>query len=211
VIVALPNNWLPAVEWGGEELSHAMHRHHKHYDHPGHYLRVSALFDEPFWRDRVNGSYFMIDAFGGTCVYDESARTDAGTYGVLGWLLAGEPAATMSNFVDEELCAIVLDSLPHCLGDARKHFLEGRVHRWVGAVNGMPGGYPVQPPEARHRPESAGHPGLFVCGDYLFDSTLNGVLDSAELVVDKIEEMMKRIAPPTTEPKFQVPEFQVLS
>jgi monoamine oxidase len=188
VVVALPNNWIPAIEWGGPTLSRAMHRHHKHHDHPAHYLRVSALFDAPFWRGRVNGSYFMIDAFGGTCVYDESARTAAGTHGVLGWLLAGEPAATMSNFPDDELVAAVLDSFPKCLGGARGHFLEGHVHRWVGAVNGLPGGFPMQAPEARHRPEPVNHPGLFVVGDYLFDSTLNGVLDSAELVVDKITD-----------------------
>ncbi|MBN9121960.1 MAG: FAD-dependent oxidoreductase [Planctomycetes bacterium] len=188
LVVALPNNWLPAIEWGGPALSAAMDQHHRHYDHPAHYLRVSALFDAPFWRDRVRGSYFMIDAFGGTCVYDESARAAAGTYGVLGWLLAGEPAATMSNLSDDELISAVLDTFPRCLGAARPHFLEGRVHRWVGAVNGLPGGYPMQPPEVRHRPEPVGHPGLFVVGDYLFDSTLNGVLDSAELVVDKITD-----------------------
>jgi hypothetical protein len=51
-------------------------------------------------------------------------------------------------------------------------------------------------PEARHRPEPVGHPGLFVVGDYLFDSTLNGVLDSAELVVDKItEDIDARLVP----------------
>jgi monoamine oxidase len=188
VVAALPNNWIPTVEWSGPALSQAMYKHHKHYDHPAHYLRVSGLFDSTFWRNRVAGSYFMIDAFGGTCVYDESTRTATGTHGVLGWLLAGEPAATMSNLPDDELIAAILDAFPRCLGDARDHFLEGHVHRWVGAVNGLPGGYPMHSPEARHRPEPVGHPGLFVVGDYLFDSTLNGVLDSAELVVDKITD-----------------------
>src|SRR5947209_7119021 len=186
VVVALPNNWIPAIEWGGPTLAEAMERHHRHYDNPAHYLRVSVLFDAPFWRERVRGSYFMIDAFGGTCCYDESARTAAGTYGVLGWLLAGDPAATMSNFADDELIAAVLDTFPRCLGSARPHFLEGRVHRWVGSVNGLPGGYPMLPPETRHSPELRGHPGLYVCGDYLFDSTLNGVLDSAEWVVEDV-------------------------
>jgi monoamine oxidase len=195
VVAALPNNWLPAIEWGGPALARAMADHHKHYDYPAHYLRVSALFDAPFWRPRVSGSYFMIDAFGGTCVYDESARTAAGDYGVLGWLLAGEPAVTMSNLPDDELIAAVLDAFPRCLGDARAHVLEGRVHRWVGAVNGRPGGFPMRAPEARHRPDPVGHPGLFVVGDYLFDSTLNGVLDSAELVADQIADLQARRAP----------------
>jgi monoamine oxidase len=194
VIVALPNNWLPAIEWGGPALADAMDRHHRHYDYPAHYLRVSALFDTPFWRDRVRGSYFMIDAFGGTCCYDESARTEAGAYGVLGWLLAGEAAETMSNFADNELIAAVLDAFPHCLGDPRSHFIEGRVHRWVGAVNGRPGGHMMQAPEVRHRPEPRNHPELYVCGDYLFDSTLNGVLDSAEWVVESIAESVHKQA-----------------
>ena len=42
-----------------------------------------------------------------------------------------------------------------------------------------------------HRPEPIGYPGLFFVGDYLFDATLNGVLDSAEIVVDCIVEAME--------------------
>src|SRR5262249_2604024 len=63
VVVALPNNWIPAIEWGGEVLADAMHRHHAHYDYPAHYLRVSILFAKPFWRDQIAESYFMLDAF----------------------------------------------------------------------------------------------------------------------------------------------------
>src|SRR5262249_10944414 len=57
VVVALPNNWIPAIDWGGAALAEAMRRHHAHYDYPAHYLRVSALFDEPFWRGQIAGSY----------------------------------------------------------------------------------------------------------------------------------------------------------
>ena len=53
-----------------------------------------------------------------------------------------------------------------------------------------------------------GHPGLFVCGDYLFDSTLNGVLDSAEFAVDKLTDAVDArfgLPPlPTAAPKPQV-------
>jgi len=56
----------------------------------------------------------------------------------------------------------------------------------VGAVNGLPGGRVAYDPVARHRPEPAMHRELFTVGDYLFDSTLNGVLDSADLAVDLI-------------------------
>lgn len=190
VVVALPNNWIPAIEWGGEAIEGAMKRHHSYYNKPAHYLRVSILFDRPFWREEITGSYFMLDSFGGCCVYDESSRTDCGEYGVLGWLLAGEAALNLSNFDDDELIRKMLDSLPSCLQQGREFVLEGRVHRWVGSVNGLPGGYPLKQPESRHVPEPLGHPGLFVVGDYLFDSTINGVVDSAELVADLIDATM---------------------
>jgi monoamine oxidase len=188
VIVALPNNWIPAVEWGGEALETAMRRHHSHYNHPAHYLRVSILFDRPFWREKISGSFFMLDAFGGCCVYDESSRGPCGERGVLGWLLAGDAALNLSNFDDDELVRKMLDSLPASLRHGRDFLLEAHVHRWVGTVNGLPGGYPLLSPEARHLPEPIEHPGLFVVGDYLFDSTLNGVLDSADFVTDLIVE-----------------------
>lgn len=191
VVAALPNNWLTAVSWGGSTLTQAVQRHHDHYDHPAHYVRVSVLFEKPFWRDKIAESYFMLDAFDGCCVYDETSRTDDSTYGVLGWLLGGEAAMTMSNFENSTLLEQVLDSLPSCLAHGRDLVLESHVNRWVGAINGMPGGTPLVDPLQRHRPDAIGHPGLFFVGDYLFDATLNGVLDSAELVVDCIVEAME--------------------
>jgi hypothetical protein len=82
---------------------------------------------------------------------------------------------------DEALVAAAVATLPEpfrLLGD---HVLEARVHRWQGAVNGVPGGWQPLPVDRRHRP-AAGYPNLFVVGDYLYDTTLNGVLDSAEHV-----------------------------
>src|SRR2546423_1534513 len=61
---ALPNHWLPVIEWGRTDLAAAMDPHHRYYDYPAHYLRVSGLFGRPFWRDHVADSYFMVDAFG---------------------------------------------------------------------------------------------------------------------------------------------------
>ena len=192
VVVALPNNWIPSITWGGPVLSEAMHRHHEFYDYPAHYLRVSILFEKPFWREQIAESYFMLDAFGGCCVYDESSRHSTGPHGVLGWLLAGDAALSMNNHDDDALIEAVLDSLPRSLRDAaRRHFIEGRVHRWVGAVNGMPGGFPAREPDSRHQPEPEQHPELFVVGDYLFDSTINGVLDSADVAAAWILEDME--------------------
>lgn len=184
VVVALPNHLLPTIEWGGATLAEAMARHHAHYDYPAHYLRITILFREKFWRQHLNESFFMLDAFGGCCVYDESSRNDSDTLGVLGWLLGGEAAEQMSSLSDSELIARVLDSLPGELHPGREQFLEGRVHRWVKAVNGLPAGYPSRPMEVRHVPEPRQHPNLLVVGDYLFDSTLNGVLDSADFVAE---------------------------
>ena len=92
VVIALPYNRLQEIEWVGERLRRAMAKHVAHYDRPGHYLRISILFDRPFWRRLMTGSWVMLDAFGGCCVYDESPTHGAGTYGVLGWLLAGADA-----------------------------------------------------------------------------------------------------------------------
>jgi protoporphyrinogen oxidase len=186
VVAALPNNWLPLVEWRGALLSKAMRKHSAHYAYPAHYLRVSVLFERPFWRGQMDDSYFMSDAFGGCCIYDESSRNGSESHGVLGWLLGGEAALTMSNLDDATLVAKVLASLPPSLQHGKDLVVEARVHRWLGAVNGLPGGRPQRDPDERHVPDPVNHPEVFVVGDYLFDSTLNGVLDSADTVVDWI-------------------------
>ena len=188
VVAALPNPWLTLIDWQGPKLADAIRKHHQHYDFPAHYLRVSLLFDRPFWRSRIAGSYFMLDAFGGCCVYDESARCADATWGVLGWLLGGEAAATMSNLDDAELIRAMVESLPSELRAECPPVLEGRVHRWVGSVNGLPGGRPMREPDSRHLPEPVEHGDLFVVGDYLFDSTVNGVVDSADTVVEWLLE-----------------------
>jgi monoamine oxidase len=197
VVAALPNSWIPAIQWGGESLSEAMRAHHAHYDYPAHYLRVSLLFEEPFWRDRraesyfVAESYFMMDAFGGCCVYDETSRGGCAPFGVLGWLLAGEAALNLSNLPDSVLIEEMLNSLPPWLQRGRGLLCEGRVHRWVGSVNGRPAGHPAREPDSRHVPDPDGNPRLLMVGDYLFDSTLNGVMDSAEVVAERILDEMR--------------------
>jgi monoamine oxidase len=186
VVMALPYQRLPEISWAGERLRGAMAAHVAHYDRPGHYLRVSILFDRPFWCDRLTGSWFMLDAFGGCCVYlDPPAPHGAGTHGVLGWLLAGSQALFSCNSDDTALIARVLESLPDELhAEARRRMIEAKVHRWAGALSGQPGGCPLRDVMTAHQPEPFEHPGLVVVGDYLFDSTLNGVLRSAQIVTD---------------------------
>lgn len=186
VVIALPLNALPQVECSGHKLASAMKLHVDQYNHPAHYLRMTLLFDQPFWHGKLTESYWMLDAFHGCCLYDESSRVPEAGYGVLGWLLGGHDAEMLSSLSDGELIERALDSLPTFLSDGRSHFLEGRVHRWIGAVNALPGGVVPQNHDRRHQPEPSEHPGLFMVGDYLFDSTLNGVLDSATYVAQWI-------------------------
>ena len=54
----------------------------------------------------------------------------------------------------------------------------------MASVNAVPGGIPVRDVVTNHLPEPKEHDGLIVVGDYLFDSTLNGVLDSADIASD---------------------------
>jgi SAM-dependent methyltransferase len=170
-----------------------MVKHVAYFDRPAHYLRVSMLFDEPFWGVRIPGAWFMSEAFGGCCVYNEGARHDVGRHGVLNFLIAGSDALAYANLSDQELIEAALKSLPASLGDARAHFTEGKIHRWLSSVNALPGGLPARDVMTNHRPEPKQHPGLVVVGDYLFDSTLNGLLDSSDAATDIIVTELMRL------------------
>ncbi len=188
VVVALPHDCLSSIVWEGEVLDGAMRKHQRFYDHPAHYLRVTVVFERPFWREAMGGHFFMLEAFGGMCAYDESARFDANGRGVLGFLIGGDAALRLGNLAESEIVERVLAEVPACLGGAGVGVVTSRVHRWAKCVNGLPSGFPAKEPDSRHQPEPKEHPRLFVVGDYLFDSTLNGVLDSADTVVEWIVE-----------------------
>ncbi len=184
VLMCLPHSWLTTVDWKGEDLRKAMVKHIAYFDRPAHYLRVSILFDSPFWGDQIPGAWFMSEAFGGCCVYNEGARHDVGRHGVLNWLIAGSDALAYANLSDAELIDAAIKSLPPSFGDARAHVVEAKTHRWLSAVNAIPGGMPTRDVMTNHRPEPRRHPGFIVVGDYLFDSTLNGLLDSSDAATD---------------------------
>jgi monoamine oxidase/SAM-dependent methyltransferase len=193
VLMCLPHSWLATMGWEGETLRKSMVKHIAYFDQPAHYLRVSMLFDEPFWGGKIPGAWFMSEAFGGCCVYNEGARHDVGRHGVLNFLIAGSDALAFANLTDQELIEAALKSLPASLGDARAHFLEGKIHRWLSSVNALPGGLPARDVMTNHRPEPKQHPGLVLVGDYLFDSTLNGLLDSSDAATDIIVTEMMRL------------------
>lgn len=193
VVISLPHNWLSTVEFEGEELRQAMSRHVAYFDRPAHYLRISLLFKTPFWRDKIKGAWFMSDAFGGCCVYDEGARHEMGPYGVLNWLVAGNDVLAYANLSDEALTKVALDTLPPELQHGRDQLMEMRSHRWLSSVNGIPGGVPVRDPRTNHIPEPKNNAGIVLTGDYLFDSTLNGLLDSADIASDMVlTQLIKR-------------------
>ncbi len=185
VIIAIPNHWYHHIEWGGARLQQAVHDHCEHYDLPAHYLRVTALFHNPFWKKfKIPGEYWMSDAFGGSCVYDESSRWQATTGHVLSWLIAGNAALTLQSQDQqpEDLIKQCVETLPvQMRTSARSLYREGRVNRYFGSLNAQPGGWPMKNLDEEHILEPRSHPGLFLVGDYLYDSTLNGTFASAEI------------------------------
>lgn len=191
VVVALPLNHISAVRFGGAQLQNAVQKHYDHYYCPAHYLRISILFEKPFWQSIVSDSFWMIDAFDGCCLYDESVRQPGLAQGVLGWLVSGESAKEMCGWEDHKLINAALNSLPAIMSAGKNQFIEGTVHRWEAAVNGKPGGKFILNLDRRHQPEPEQHQKLFFVGDYLFDTTLNGVLDSAHYVATWIAAMLE--------------------
>ena len=187
VIVCLPHNWLSTVVFEGEALKRGVDNHVAHFDRPAHYLRLSVLFETPFWKPHVKGSWFMTDAFGGCCVYDEGSRHDAGGHGVLNWLISGSACLAWVNADPSAVLDHALATLPSDVGDAaRGQVLEWHVHPYLASVNAIPGGMPVRTARQNHVPEPREHPGVLLTGDYLFDSTLNGLLDSADYATDQL-------------------------
>ncbi len=193
VIVALPLTALSTVHWRTEALELAMDKHVAYFDRPGHYLRATFLFQRPFWRETIAADWWMLDAFDGCCVYDESARYDYGSYGLLAFLVAGNAALALTNASDEQIEQMCMDALPAELAQAKELLLDRRIHRWVASVSAIPGGVPVRQRATNHRPEPVHAPGLVMVGDYLFDATVNGVMDSAEVASDIIlTDVLKR-------------------
>jgi len=212
VIVALPLAALSLIKWRSESLQRAIARHCSRYDRPAHYLRATILFERPFWREHLNTAWWMMDAFDGCCVYDEGARLDLGQWGALGFLIAGNSALELSNHSDEHITRACLDALPPVLAEGRKLAVDSRVHRWMSSVSAIPGGLPLQNRLETHRPDPKGLPGVFLVGDYMFDATLNGAMDSADTATDMLlvdllerarENMGAQRAPEATEPAWR--------
>eukprot|EP01037_Dinobryon_pediforme_P017326 gene17324-17517_t len=193
VMLAMPLTALSIIHWRSEHLQNAMNKHISYFDRPGHYLRATLLFKRPFWREILPKDWWMMDAFDGCCVYDESARNDFGGWGALAFLIAGNAALSLANVSDERIEQLCLDALPPELSQAYDLVVDRRIHRWMASVNAIPGGLPVRPRSQNHQPDPKNLPGIIMVGDYMFDATLNGVLDSADTGTDIIlSELLKR-------------------
>ena len=193
VVVALPLSALSTIHWRSEALELAMEKHAGYFDRPGHYLRATFLFKHPFWRDKISTDWWMLDAFDGCCVYDEGTRYDYGPYGLLAFLIPGNAALELTNDSDDIIEQMCLDALPAELAHGKELLLDRRIHRWVASVSSIPGGLPVRSRRTNHHPDPVHAPGLVMVGDYLFDATLNGVMDSAEAASDIIlADVVKR-------------------
>ena len=186
VVVALPLASLSTIHWRSDGFEAAMDKHIGYFDRPGHYLRASLLFQRPFWRDELDADWFMLDAFDGCCAYDESARNGYNGYGVLAFLIAGNAALALANVSDQRIEQMCLDALPPQLAHGKELLLDRRIHRWMASVNAIPGGSPARSRAINHCPDPERLPGFLMVGDYMFDATLNGVLDSADAATDLI-------------------------
>ncbi|HYA80574.1 MAG TPA: FAD-dependent oxidoreductase [Methylocystis sp.] len=186
VVFAVPLSAMSMIGLRSETLRQTIDRHIGYFDRPAHYLRATLAFKRPFWRERIDKTWWMMDAFDGVCVYDESARQELGPFGVLSFLIAGNAALSLANVGDERIEQMCLDALAPVFPEAQDLIVNRRVHRWMASVNAMPGGARVRRRLENHRPNAERLPGVLVVGDYLFDSTLNGVMDSADTATDII-------------------------
>jgi monoamine oxidase len=194
VAVAVPLTALSLIDWRSEELQFAIGRHTAHFDRPAHYVRATLLFERPFWREFFSGAWWMIDAFDGCAVYDEGARHPLGSYGALGFLIAGNAALWLANLSNDQIEQLCLDALPPAMAHGRRMLVDRRIHRWMASVSAQPGGFPARTLRENHWPEPDRLPGVFMVGDYIFDATLNGAFDSSDNVTDMIlsEILMRR-------------------
>jgi hypothetical protein len=104
----------------------------------------------------------------------------------LAFLIAGNAALALANVSDQRIEQMCLDALPPQLAHGKELLLDRRIHRWMASVNPVPGGAPARSRAINHCPDPVRLPGLMMVGDYMFDATLNGVLDSADAATDLI-------------------------
>lgn len=180
LLLAVPRGNLGDIVWGDRDARDGIARHRALPASSSAYLRVTLLFARRFWGAELPESYFVDDAFGGVTVYDHSPYPRSPEApGVLSWLLAGRAARQLATCSDEVLVDKVLGALPSPLVAGRSRLRGSSVDRWVDTEAPLrdvdQGARPSLP---EHQPV-ASIPGLVVAGDYMYDGTVNGALESA--------------------------------
>ena len=133
----------------------------------------------------------MLDAFDGCCLYDESSRIPEAndmesSAGYSEALLQKKWLGTVTRNLH-----LQQSTLFHFRTMRQENFFFVKPKYIAGSVqvSAQPGGFQQLRTDAKHCPDSDTCPHLLVVGDYLFDSTLNGVLDSAEYAAGWIATM----------------------
>lgn len=189
VVVALTPRDVRTIEWRPASVAESVRRHLEHHDVSTHYLRVTILTPDRRWKDVAQEDYFITDAFDGVTVYDQSRFVPRDKpYGIMSWLLAGKSAADMSRLSDTEVCLRIRVAMPPILsrvmGGARGAPIDCKVDRYMNSVSRQPGGIPILADSQKHTPCSPKN--LIFTGDYLYDSTLHGCLESATVASEMI-------------------------
>ncbi len=186
VVVAATPYDVKKIEFRPPAAAEAVRRHLEHHDMSTHYLRVTFLTKDRCWKAIAPEDYFVTDAFEGVTVYDQTRLVpDGKPYGIMSWLLSGKPAAEISKLPDAEICRRIMAAMPPPLVKAVGQPLECKVDRFMNAVSRQPGGLPILPDNDKHTPCRAFR-NLIFTGDYLYDSTLHGCLESATTAADQI-------------------------
>ncbi len=196
VLMCLPHTWLATMRLGRRAAAHVDGQACRLFRPPGALparRRSCSTSRSGATRSPAPGS--CPRAFGGCCVYIEGARHDVGKHGVLNWLIAGSDALAFANL--SRPGADRRRARSRCrpaLGNAREHFIEGKIHRWLSSVNAIPGGLPVRDVMTNHRAGAEGASG-HRRGRRLFVrfARSNGLLDSSDAATDIILTEMMRL------------------
>jgi len=191
VLVTPPPTQLAHVSWSPGSLDSAIKAHIEHHCYPTDYLRATILFRERTWAEAFPESYFVSDRLGGVTVYDKTVPGDSDEAPILSLLIAGKYATELSREGDDRVLENALRALPMESGVDEKSVVAFEIDRWQNdlGVSRMPGGIPLLSLEDRHSPAKE-HPRVFILGDFLYDTTINGALDGAGFVIDSVCDMV---------------------
>jgi len=204
ILVTPPPLSLDTICWTPTPLESAIRAHIRHHRYPADYVRVTLRTTERVWADELPEDYFVCQGLGGTTVYEKSILSDSQEIPILSLLIGGRHATELAHRPDGEVFHRVLQALPDEAHIDRNLVSTFRVDRWTNevGVSRLPGGVPLRPLAKRHAP-SADYPNVFMLGDYLYDTTINGALDACVFVtksicenvmgrkVDSIEELLE--------------------